>query len=119
MDLLKGAKEAELVWQDIVNDIYHRRSKFERIIPLTQRDVLLESFDAWDREFSGSLENAKKIRNDIEDSFDDIKKNEAEKWHRKIEVMKLSLAQSRAEMNRKFELMEQRISEAKNSKDMG
>ena len=110
LDLLKAANTAQINWQKIVNDLYHYRDVFERSLRGEQLSTLKSAFDSWETEFVSSLENAKKMKEDIDGSFDEITKSDAEKFFRSIEVRNASLDQCREEMLRKFDVIDKNIS---------
>lgn len=107
--LLK-AKEIEIEWQQVLNDIYHfiHKVNVEEGDSLQKQSVVKYVMDLNDT-FTESHKNFSNIRNQLEKNFEKISEKEAKHCLTSFEGQKISLTTSRVEMLRKLSILSTKL----------
>lgn len=104
--VLLQAREIEIEWQQVLNDIYHfiHPVNGEEADPLQKQQVIDYVNDLNDT-FTESHKNASGVRRKLEGNFEKISENEAKRCLASFEGQQVSLKASREEMLRKLSIL--------------
>ncbi len=111
--VLLKAREIELEWQQVLNDIYHFNHQVngEEADPLQKQQVIHYVNDLNDT-FTESHKNASGIRRQLEENFEKIFEKEAKRYLASFEGQQVSLKASREEMLRKLSILSDKAKKA-------
>lgn len=105
LNALKITKDVEVIWQNLINDLYHEKERIKKI----ETNLTLIVKEMFDDVESGllkpSLDNITNIRVKLQENFNEINEEEAKIAIRTMEVINVSLRQSQEESIRKYQLL--------------
>lgn len=100
------AKEVEIEWQSILNELFHFRKRAITEISNEQKKIIILSYiDDLNSEFYNSYDHVLKMRKSLEHNFEKISEEDAKKSLLTFESIHLSLKSSREEMLKKLNLL--------------